>query len=163
MPELDFETCREELERAEREVNGVLESLPNEARIRVREGGGLEDIYASLAISVTRIESERQSLKSHHHCDQRVILSFEGLFDQLNQKIKILESERDSLRETSNGLADRVRALTQERNSARELLSEAMQASCRMLTIEDLNKWSALILAMREVKERLAGEKTRAD
>jgi len=55
-------TALEESQRREREsrteIEGVLESLGPLA-IRIRENGGAEDIYASLAVSVARLSVER--------------------------------------------------------------------------------------------------------
>lgn len=47
---------------ADAEVEGVLRSLGNNA-VRVREDGGPEDVYASLALSVAKLQSENTALR----------------------------------------------------------------------------------------------------
>jgi len=50
-----------EIERLRREVKAVIDSIPG--AVRVREGGGSEDLAASLAVSVAKIRDEVACLR----------------------------------------------------------------------------------------------------
>ncbi len=43
------------IEQAEEEVRAVLEAMPQDSVVRVHEGGGPEDVFASLAVSVMNL------------------------------------------------------------------------------------------------------------
>ncbi len=49
------------IEEAEEEVRAVLDSLPTEFVVRVHEGGGPEDVFASLAVSAIRLRDAAMS------------------------------------------------------------------------------------------------------
>lgn len=56
----DRRTCGRDGRRVDwrREVEGILANMPTECVVHVREGGGPEDILASLAVSVSKLSTK---------------------------------------------------------------------------------------------------------
>lgn len=69
----DREALVQRAEAAEKEVQGVIDCIPKDCVVQSREGGGHEDIFGTLAISVSKLrsrmeaaEKERDELKRQH-------------------------------------------------------------------------------------------------
>lgn len=89
------------------EVHAVLEALGQHA-VRVREEGGLEDIYSSLAVSVAKLQSQLEQLQKQSDGYKRLLASAEEqnetLLDQLSQ-LEQLRAENNDLRKDNENLS----------------------------------------------------------